>query len=134
MGWMGGLVGLVVIADAVRGDEPTAAHTPYNLVDRRHGRVSTAITSNIGLSDWGRFLGDATLTVAILDRLAMHAIRIDIAGPSYRQHIAGRRAADRAAALCAALSPLVSVGTSATRTPDASDPPGDARNARTALA
>jgi DNA replication protein DnaC len=38
-----------------RGDEPTAAHTLYNLVDRRHGRVSTAVTSNIGLSDWGRF-------------------------------------------------------------------------------
>jgi len=82
-----------------RGDEPTAAHTLYNLVDRRHGRVSTAVTSNIGLSDWGRFLGDATLTAAILDRLAMHAIRIDIDGPSYRQHIAERRAADRAPAL-----------------------------------
>jgi DNA replication protein DnaC len=82
-----------------RGDEPTAAHTLYNLVDRRHGRVSTAVTSNIGLSDWGRFLGDATLTAAILDRLAMHAIRIDIDGPSYRQHVAGRRAADRPPAL-----------------------------------
>jgi len=82
-----------------RGDEPTAAHTLYNLVDRRHGRVSTAMTSNIGLSDWGRFLGDATLTAAILERLAMHAIRIDIDGPSYRQHVAGRRAADRVPAL-----------------------------------
>jgi DNA replication protein DnaC len=75
-----------------RGDEPTAAHTLYNLVDRRHGRVSTAITSNIALSDWGRYLGDATLTAAILDRLAMHAIRIDIDGPSYRQHVAKERA------------------------------------------
>ncbi|HET9620239.1 MAG TPA: hypothetical protein VFP84_02650, partial [Kofleriaceae bacterium] len=28
----------------------------------------------------------------ILDRLAMHAIRIDITGPSYRQHIATLRA------------------------------------------
>ena len=80
-----------------RGDEPTAAHTLYNLVDRRHGRVSTAVTSNIALSDWGRYLGDATLTAAILDRLAMHAIRIDIDGPSYRQHIAESRAAGRAA-------------------------------------
>jgi DNA replication protein DnaC len=78
-----------------RGDEPTAAHTLYNLVDRRHERVSTAVTSNIALSDWGRYLGDATLTAAILDRLAMHAIRIDIDGPSYRQHVAKSRAADR---------------------------------------
>lgn len=74
-------------------DEPTAAHTLYNLVDRRHGRFSTAVTSNIALSDWGSYLGDATLTAAILDRLAMHAIRIDIEGPSYRQHVAEKRAA-----------------------------------------
>lgn len=76
-----------------RDDEPTAAHTLYNLIDRRHGRFSTAVTSNIALSDWGRYLGDATLTAAILDRLAMHAIRIDIDGPSYRQHVAEERAA-----------------------------------------
>lgn len=76
-------------------DEPTAAHTLYNLVDRRHARASTAITSNIKLSEWGRYLGDATLTAAILDRLAMHAIRIDIDGPSYRQRVAEERAAKR---------------------------------------
>jgi DNA replication protein DnaC len=76
-----------------RDDEPTAAHTLYNLIDRRHGRFSTAVTSNIGLSDWGRYLGDATLTAAILDRLAMHATLIDIDGPSYRQHVAEERAA-----------------------------------------
>jgi DNA replication protein DnaC len=76
-----------------RPDEPTAAHTLYNLIDRRHGVASTAITSNIDLSDWGRYLGDATLTAAILDRLSMHAICIDIVGPSYRQHIGKDRAA-----------------------------------------
>ena len=76
-----------------RDDEPTPAHTLYNLIDRRHGRASTAITSNITLSDWGRYLGDATLTAAILDRLVMNAIRFDIDGPSYRQHVAEERAA-----------------------------------------
>jgi DNA replication protein DnaC len=80
-----------------RDDEPTAAHTLYNIIDRRHGRVSTAVTSNIALSDWGRYLGDATITAAILDRLAMHAIRIDVDGPSYRQHVAKTRAEKRAA-------------------------------------
>lgn len=74
-----------------RGDEPTGAHTLYNLIDRRHGRASTAVTSNIALSDWGRHLGDVTLTAAILDRLAMHAIRINIDGPSYRQHVGQAR-------------------------------------------
>jgi DNA replication protein DnaC len=78
-----------------RDDEPTPAHTLYNLVDRRHTHASTAITSNIELSDWGRYLGDATLTAAILDRLVMHAIHFKIEGPSYRQDVAERRANKR---------------------------------------
>ncbi len=75
-----------------RDDEPTAAHTLFNLIDRRHGKASTAITSNVALSDWGRYLGDATVAMAILDRLAMLAIRIDIDGPSYRKHVGEQRA------------------------------------------
>ena len=75
-----------------REDEPTAAHTLFNLVDKRHGHATTAVTSNIALSDWGRYLGDTTVAMAILDRLAMNAIRIDISGPSYRQHLGELRA------------------------------------------
>jgi DNA replication protein DnaC len=75
-----------------RDDEPTAAHTLYDLIDRRHGKTSTALTSNIKLSAWGKYLGDVHLAVATLDRLAMNAVRIDIDGPSYRQHVAEERA------------------------------------------
>jgi hypothetical protein len=32
-----------------RDNEPTAAHMLFNLLDRRHGRSSTAMTSNIKL-------------------------------------------------------------------------------------
>ena len=84
-----------------RDDEPTAAHTLFNLVDRRHGKLSTAVTSNIDLRQWGRYLGDATVAAAILDRLAMHAIRIDIDGPSYRQHVAAARAGKPSASTAA---------------------------------
>ena len=93
---------LLVIDDVGLGqlkkhdDEPTAAHTLYNLVDRRHGKASTAITSNIELSEWGRYLGDAIITRAILDRLVMNAIRLRIDGPSYRQQVAEDRAKKRA--------------------------------------
>lgn len=93
---------LLVIDDVGLGqlkkhdDEPTAAHTLYNLVDRRHGKSSTAITSNIELSEWGRYLGDAIITRAILDRLVMNAIRLRIDGPSYRQQVAEDRAKKRA--------------------------------------
>jgi DNA replication protein DnaC len=75
-----------------RDDEPTAAHMLFTLLDRRHAHLTTAITSNIKLSAWGRYLGDATLAAAVLDRLAATSIRIDIDGPSYRQHQAHERA------------------------------------------
>jgi DNA replication protein DnaC len=75
-----------------RDDEPTAAHMLFTLLDRRHGHTSTAISSNIRLSAWGKYLGDATLAAAVLDRLAATSIRIDIDGPSYRQFLARKRA------------------------------------------
>lgn len=78
-----------------RDDEPTAAHMLFTLLDRRHGNASTAITSNIKLSAWGKYLGDATLAAAVLDRLAANSIRIDIDGPSYRQHLARLRAKEQ---------------------------------------
>lgn len=77
-----------------RDDEPTAAHMLFNLLDSRHEQTPTALTSNIKLGEWGKYLGDATLAAAILDRLAMTSIRIDIDGPSYRDHLARRRAKD----------------------------------------
>jgi DNA replication protein DnaC len=78
-----------------REHEPTAAHTLFNLIDRRHTRVSTAVSSNLKLSEWGKYLGDATLAAAILDRLSMRALRVDIDGPSYRQHEGRARAKGR---------------------------------------
>jgi len=46
-----------------------------------------------------QYLGDATLAVAILDRVAMRAVRLDIDGPSYRQQVARDRAKQRGAKL-----------------------------------
>ena len=80
-----------------RDNEPTAAHILFTLIDRRHLNASTALTSNLLLSEWGKYLGDATLAAAVLDRLAGNSIRIDIDGPSYRQHQAKVRAREAAA-------------------------------------
>lgn len=78
-----------------RDDEPTAAHMLFTLLDRRNACATTAITSNIKLSAWGKYLGDATLAAAVLDRLAATSIRIDIDGPSYRQFLAQKRAKEQ---------------------------------------
>jgi DNA replication protein DnaC len=89
---------LVVLDDVglgqvpAHGDTPTAAHMLWSLIDVRHQHTTTAISSNIKLSEWGKYLGDATVTAAILDRLAMTSVRLDIDGPSYRQHLARQRA------------------------------------------
>jgi hypothetical protein len=68
-------------------------------LDELDGRLAWAVRERPGptalLEHWGKYLGDATLTAAILDRLVMHGLRIDIDGPSYRQHIAHERAAGR---------------------------------------
>ena len=75
-----------------RDEEPTAAHMLFTLLDRRHENASTALSSNIKLSAWGKYLGDATLAAAVLERLVENSVRIDIDGPSYRQHLARQRA------------------------------------------
>ena len=46
--------------------------------------MSTALSSAIKLSAWGKYLGDATLAAAVLDRLAMNSIYININGSKYR--------------------------------------------------
>lgn len=65
-------------------NEPTAAQMLFTLVDQRVGRASTLMTSNIKLSAWGSYLGDAALTMAILDRMIQRATRMEIEGPSWR--------------------------------------------------
>ncbi len=60
-----------------RDDEPSSGAPPLaDLVDRRHGRLSTAVACTASTCASGApSLGDATVAAAILDRLAMHAIR-----------------------------------------------------------
>ena len=38
-----------------RDDEPTAAHMLFTLLDRRNTVNTTALTSNIKLSAWGKY-------------------------------------------------------------------------------
>jgi len=51
----------------------TAAEDILELVMRRYERVSTMLTSNRPVEDWGKLLGDVTAVGALLDRLLHHA-------------------------------------------------------------
>ena len=51
----------------------TAAEDLLELIMRRYERVSTIMTSNRPVDDWGKLLGDTAAVTAMLDRLLHHA-------------------------------------------------------------
>ena len=49
--------------------EPTHVGLFFTLLQKRHHRKPTLITSNLGFSEWNTFLKNAHLTAALIDRL-----------------------------------------------------------------
>ena len=62
------------------------------ILEDRHGRSSTIITSQVPLEQWHAVIGSPSLADAILDRLVHNAHRIELKGESMRR-ITARRAA-----------------------------------------
>ena len=59
----------------------------FGFVSSMSEKTSIIITSNKGFDEWTDFLGDATITTAILDRLIHHCEILNMTGNSYRlQH------------------------------------------------
>jgi len=67
-------VPLLIIDDlGMRKLPSTAAEDLLEIVMRRYERVSTLLTSNRPVDDWGKLLGDTAAVSAMLDRLLHHA-------------------------------------------------------------
>ncbi|MCP4622690.1 MAG: ATP-binding protein [bacterium] len=49
--------------------EPVQVGLFFTLMQKRHGRKTTLITSNLGFDKWGSFLKNDHLTAALIDRL-----------------------------------------------------------------
>ena len=64
------------------------------ILDDRHGRASTIVTSQIPVETWHDVIGDPTLGDAILDRLVHNAHRLQLAGESMRKKNARAHALD----------------------------------------
>jgi DNA replication protein DnaC len=62
----------------------TEANLFFGFVSSMSERTSIIITSNKGFDEWADFLGDATITTAILDRLIHHCEILNMTGDSYR--------------------------------------------------
>src|SRR6204780_5970783 len=55
------------------------------VLEDRHGRASTVVTSQLPVDTWHEIIGDPTLADAILDRLVHNAHRLQFAGESMRK-------------------------------------------------
>jgi DNA replication protein DnaC len=55
------------------------------IIEDRHGRASTIITSQIPVNKWYDIIGEKTMADAILDRIVHDAHRIDLKGESLRK-------------------------------------------------
>ena len=80
-------VPLLIIDDlGMRKLPTTAAEDLLELIMRRYERVSTLITSNRPVDDWGKLLGDTAAVSALLDRLLHHAHVLQCGPRSWRTH------------------------------------------------
>ncbi len=70
--------GLAVLASTERRDL-------LEILEDRHGRGSTIVTSQLPVEHWHEAIGDPTLADAILDRLVHNAHRLALAGDSMRK-------------------------------------------------
>jgi len=55
------------------------------IIEDRHGRYSTIITSQLPVNTWHQYINEDTIADAILDRIIYQAIRIDLKGESMRK-------------------------------------------------
>jgi DNA replication protein DnaC len=55
------------------------------IIEDRHGKSSTIITSQLPVAAWFEYINEPTLADAILDRLLQQAHRIEIKGESMRK-------------------------------------------------
>jgi DNA replication protein DnaC len=70
------------------GLQPFDSHARGSLleiIEDRHQRKSTLITSQIPVKDWYDVIGDKTVADALLDRIVHQAIRIELWGESLRK-------------------------------------------------
>lgn len=67
--------------------DTTARLTLLQIIEDRHGKYSTIITSQLPVAKWHEYINEPTLADAILDRILAHASRVELKGESMRKKI-----------------------------------------------
>ena len=57
------------------------------IMDDRHGRGSTVVTSQVPVDHWHEVVGDPTIADAVLDRLVHNAHRLTLKGDTLRKRV-----------------------------------------------
>ena len=61
------------------------SHVWLLIIEDRHQRRSTMITSQIPVKDWYDVIGEKTIADAVLDRIVHHSLRVELFGESIRK-------------------------------------------------
>ena len=73
---------------------PDQGRDLLEIVDDRHGRGSTIVTSQLPVEHWHEAIANPTIADAILDRLVHNAHRLTLKGDSLRKAAAKRSGLD----------------------------------------
>jgi DNA replication protein DnaC len=65
--------------------DPPGRGVLMDIIEDRHGKRSTMITSQVAVKDWHLAIGDKNVADAILDRIVHHALRVELSGESIRK-------------------------------------------------
>jgi DNA replication protein DnaC len=75
---------------------PNAGDELADVLMSRYEKSSVVITSNRGVDDWGKLLGDVVVVTPLLDRIMHHGRLLKFEGKSYRLKEAAEKVAKRA--------------------------------------
>ena len=61
------------------------------IIEDRHGKRSTIITSQVPVKLWHEVIGEKTIADAILDRVIYNAHRLELVGESMRKNLSKKK-------------------------------------------
>ena len=61
-----------------------AAAALFQVITQRYLKSSIVMTTNLGVSSWGKIFDDPMVAAAMLDRLLHRSVVFNIKGPSWR--------------------------------------------------
>jgi len=65
--------------------DPQSRLALLDIIEDRHQKRSTVITSQIPVKEWYDIIGEKTVADAVLDRIVHHSLRVELFGESLRR-------------------------------------------------